>query len=344
MIRFNNDYNHIAHPKILQAFSETTGMDYPGYGEDKWCCQAVAQIRRLVGNQNAAVYFFPGATQANVIGISALLGPCDSVIAPDTGHINCHECASIEHTGHKILALPSKEGKISAVQVEKEAALYYDNEEAEYLTRPKMVYISFPTEYGTIYSKQELTDIFHVCKKYDMFLFIDGARLGYGLMSEESDLTLEDLGNLCDLFYIGGTKCGAVLGEALVIANCHLVPRFKANMKQNGALLAKGWILGLQFCILLEKGLYFEIAKRADALACQIREAFRKKGIPFYVESSTNQQFVILTNKQAAKLGREFIFAVDHKMDENHICARFCTSWSTKEDDVVKLMNGIEKL
>lgn len=213
---------------------------------------------------------------------AAALSPVQSVIAADTGHINCHEAASIENTGHKILELPNTDGKISAEQIAACAAAYYEGGEPEYLTEPKMVYLSFPTEQGTLYSLQELTKIHEVCRKYDMYLFVDGARLGYGLGSEKNDVSLEDLAALTDVFYFGGTKCGALFGEAVVLTADSLKKRFKAYMKQNGAVLAKGWLLGLQFHCLLGHDLYFTATRRADELAMKLRKAFAAQGIPFW--------------------------------------------------------------
>ena len=258
-----------------------------------------------------------------------------------TGHINGHECASIENTGHKILALPQQDGKITAGQIEKEARAYYEAGEAEWLTRPSLVYISFTTEYGTLYSKAELTAISEVCRKYGMALFVDGARLAYGLASPENDLTLPDLARLADAFYLGGTKCGALFGEALVLTHPETVRRFKASMKQNGAVLAKGWLLGLQFCTLLQDGLYFKMAARADAFALKIRDAFRKKGIPEYVVSPTNQQFVLLTPEQAAHLEKKYAFEREGTLEDGRLLVRFCTSWSTKEGEVEALVADI---
>lgn len=235
MIRFNNDYNHGAHANILQALAQTNDTQYGGYGVDDWCDKAEKLILELSRCPQGKVYFFPGATQANFVTISALLGSCDSVICADTGHINCHECASIENAGHKIVALPHHDGKITAEQIEGEVQAYYNSGEAEYLTRPSLVYVSFTTEYGTLYTKAELTAISAVCRKYHMYLFVDGARMGYGLGAAENDLTLADFGRLADAFYIGGTKCGAFFGEAVVLTQPDMGRRFKAHMKQFGA-------------------------------------------------------------------------------------------------------------
>ena len=289
------------------------------------------------------IKFIPGATQANYVVVAAALSPVQSVIAADTGHINCHEAASIENTGHKILALPNTDGKISAAQIEACAAEYYDNAKPEYLTEPKMVYISFPTEHGTLYTKRELCDISAVCKKYGMYLFVDGARMGYGLGSDKNDLTLCDFAMLSDVFYIGGTKCGALFGEALVINAEDIKYRFKAYMKQNGAVLAKGWLMGLQFATMLENGDYFEKTKRADELAMQIKEAFEQKKVPFWVESFTNQQFVILSDEQKKTLAEKYYFEEMEREKEGTV-VRFCTSWATKQEEVDALVLDISKL
>ena len=343
MIRFNNDYNRGAFDCILKALADTNTTSYPGYGEDEWCDKAEQIIKGLIGRADSMIKFIPGATQANYVVVAAALSPVQSVIAADTGHINCHEAASIENTGHKILALPNTDGKISAAQIEACAAEYYDNAKPEYLTEPKMVYISFPTEQGTLYTKRELCDISAVCKKYGMYLFVDGARMGYGLGSDKNDLTLCDFAMLSDVFYIGGTKCGALFGEALVINAEDIKYRFKAYMKQNGAVLAKGWLMGLQFATMLENGDYFEKTKRADELAMQIKAAFEQKKVPFWVESFTNQQFVILSDEQKKTLAEKYYFEEMEREKEGTV-VRFCTSWSTRDEDLQALIQDLEAL
>ena len=343
MIRLNNDYNRGAHPSILKALADTNAHSYGGYGEDEWCDKASFIIRNLLDRPDAEVKFFPGATQANFIVIDAALSPVQSVISADTGHINCHEAASIENTGHKILALPNTDGKITAAQIKACAAAYYDADEPEYLTEPKMVYISFPTEQGTLYSLDELTAIHDVCEKYGMYLFVDGARMGYGLGSEKNDVTLKDFAELADVFYIGGTKCGALFGEAVIITATALKRRFKAYMKQNGAVLAKGWLLGLQFATLLENDEYFKITRRADELAMRIKKAFAEKGIPEWADSYTNQQFIILTDEQKSALSEKFIFEEENRTELGTV-VRFCTSWATTDEEVNTLISEISKL
>lgn len=343
MIRFNNDYNHGAFESVLKELAATNGTSYAGYGEDEWCAKAESAIKKLVSNEDALIKFVPGATQANLVVISAALSPVQSVIAADTGHINCHEAASIENTGHKILELPNTDGKIDARQIAACAAAYYDGGTPEYLTEPKMVYLSFPTEKGTLYSKRELREISEVCKRYGMYLFVDGARMGYGLGSERNDLTLRDFAELCDVFYIGGTKCGALFGEALVITEASLKYRFKAHMKQNGAVLAKGWLMGLQFAVMLQNGEYFERTKRADELAMQIKTAFERKGVPFWVDSFTNQQFVILSDSQKEALAKGYYFEEEGTVPQGTV-VRFCTSWATTQAEVDALVADIAKL
>lgn len=305
--------------------------------------KAESIIKKLVSNEDALIKFVPGATQANLVVISAALSPVQSVIAADTGHINCHEAASIENTGHKILELPNTDGKIDARQIAACAAAYYDGGTPEYLTEPKMVYLSFPTEKGTLYSKRELREISEVCKRYGMYLFVDGARMGYGLGSERNDLSLRDFAELCDVFYIGGTKCGALFGEALVITEASLKYRFKAHMKQNGAVLAKGWLMGLQFAVMLQNGEYFERTKRADELAMQIKTAFERKGVPFWVDSFTNQQFVILSDSQKEALAKGYYFEEEGTVPQGTV-VRFCTSWATTQAEVDALVADIAKL
>lgn len=343
MIRFNNDYNRGALGEILRALEATNSASYAGYGEDEWCGRAEAAIKKLISREDALIKFIPGATQANIVAVSAALSPIQSVIAADTGHINCHEAASIENTGHKILALPNTDGKITARQVAACASAYYDSGMPEYRTEPKMVYLSFPTEKGTLYSREELREISGVCRRYGMYLFVDGARMGYGLGAEGNDLTLRDFAELTDVFYIGGTKCGALFGEAMVIPHPALQYRFKAYMKQHGAVLAKGWLMGLQFACMLESGAYFERTKRADEFAMQIKAAFAAKGIPFWVESSTNQQFVILTAQQREALARGYYFEEEGTTPQGTI-ARFCTSWATEQAEVDALLADIAKL
>ena len=341
MMRFNNDYNHGAHSSIIQALQEINENSYGGYGEDEWCQRGADEIRKYLGETDVDIHFMVGGTPANITVITAALRPYESVICAENGHINHHEAGSIEHTGHKILSVPAKEGKLTAEAIRQIASHYYNHEEAEFLTAPKLVFLSSPSEYGTVYSKKELLEIREVCNQYHMYLYIDGARLGYWLSCSECDVTLEDLAKITDVFYIGGTKCGALFGEALVIVNKDLRNHFRTYMKQSGGILAKGWLLGVQFYTLFKDGLYFELAKHADELATKLKQGFIKASIPLYIDSPTNQLFVILTNEMAQKLAEKFIYEFDHIVDENHICVRFCTSWSSNEDEVDKLISAL---
>lgn len=344
MIRFNNDYNHGAHPDILAALAATNDESYGGYGLDPWCERAALEIKKYLDCPEAVVHFMVGGTQANFTVIAAALRPYQSVISADSGHIHVHETGAVENTGHKIQALPSKDGKITAEQIAAEAELYRTSNVQEHIPQPKMVYLSFPTEYGTIYSLRELTDIRAVCKEYGLYLFIDGARLGYGLGAEGADVTIKDIARLCDVFYCGGTKCGALFGEAVVFTAPELAVDFRSYIKQNGAMLAKGWLLGLQFYTLFKDGLYFDITRKAVSYAMQIKRAFEEKGIPAYIESWTNQQFVVLENSVMEKLAEHYIFEYEQKIDETHSCVRFCTSWSTKQEEIEALVADIRTL
>lgn len=344
MIRFNNDYNHGAHPAILEVLQNTNDESYGGYGIDCWCEKATEEIKKYLDCPEAAVHFLVGGTQTNYTVIASALRPFQSVISAESGHINVHETGAVENTGHKIHALPAKEGKITAQQIADEAEAYCISGIKEHITQPKMVYLSYPTEYGTIYSKAELQEISAVCKSYHLYLFIDGARMGYGLGSDKADVTLADLARYTDMFYIGGTKCGTLFGEALVITNPLLNEDFRSCIKQNGAMLAKGWLLGLQFYTLFKDGLYFEITKKAVGYAMQIKAAFAKKGIPAYIESFTNQQFVVVDNTQMEQLAKNYIFEFEKKIDDTHSCIRFCTSWYTKQEEIDALLADIELL
>ena len=338
MIRFNNDYNRAAHARVLQELNQSAGQSFAGYGEDEICARAAARVRQLAETPEAAVYFLPGATQANFITVTAALSPVQSVICADSGHIWAHEAASIEHAGRKLLPLPQQNGKITAGQIRREASRYFDGGAPEYLTEPHLVYISFATEWGTLYSLRELEAISAVCREYNLLLFVDGARMGYALGAEGNDVTLRDFGRLADAFYIGGTKCGALFGEALVLTNKALQRSFKTYMKQNGAVLAKGWLIGLQFDALLRDGLYFDICARADRLADKLRAAFAAKGLSFVCPNTTNQIFVVLTEAQKAALSGAFTF------EDEGDCVRFCTAWSTTEEEAAALCAAIERL
>lgn len=344
MIRFNNDYNHGAVPEIIEALKETNSEAYGGYGIDEWCDKAKVEIAKYLEAPEAKIHFLVGGTQVNYTAIVSALRPYQSVLCADSGHINVHETGAVENTGHKIETLPAVDGKISAEQIEKAAVDYETSIIPEHITQLKLVYISQPTEYGTIYSKEELTQISDVCKKHGLFLFADGARLGYALGSEENNLSLSDMAKLTDMFTIGGTKCGALFGEALVISNPLLQTDFRSYIKQNGAMLAKGWLLGLQFYTLFKDGLYFNVTKKADELAMKIRDAFHKKNIRSFIESPTNQQFVIVDKAQKTKLAQNFIFEEEAVFDNEHDVIRFCTGWNSTDSEVDALVKEINKL
>ena len=344
MIQFQCDYNEGAHPRILERLVETNFCQTVGYGMDEYCDNARRLIREACQTPDADVHFLVGGTKTNATIISSILRPYQGVICAHTGHINVHETGAIEHSGHKCLAINGQGGKITAAQINEVLQANADDQEPEHMVQPAMVYISFSTEVGTIYTKQELTDIYKVCRHFDVPLFIDGARLGYGLTSPECDLTLPEFAHLCDVFYIGGTKVGALLGEAVVITNPALKKDFRHFIKMNGGMLAKGRLLGIQFETLFTDGLYMQIAKHANDLAMKIRDAFRAKGFSFLMDSPTNQQFPILTDEQMNQLKGDFLFSVWEKVDETHTAVRFCTSWGTKTENVDKLTAAIEKL
>lgn len=344
MIRFNNDYNHGAHPAILAALEQTNRKAYGGYGLDEWCAQGAQEIQKYLDCPSADIHYMVGGTQVNFTVITAALRPYQSVLCAESGHIHVHETGAVEHIGHKIQALSSVDGKITAAQVEEAAEAYRTSVVREHITQPKMVYISFPTEYGTIYSRQELAEIRDVCRKYGLYLFVDGARLGYGLGCPQCDVTLADLARLTDVFYIGGTKCGALFGEAIVIPNPDLKTDFRSYIKQSGGMLAKGWLLGLQFYTLFKDGLYFDITKKAVDQAMRIKEAFAGKGIPSFIDSPTNQQFVVVENTVMERLAGKYVFEFEQKIDKTHSCIRFCTSWSSTDAEIDALVADIQEI
>ena len=335
---FMNDYGEGAHPLVMRRLMETNMEHTCGYGLDEYSLRAADVIREKCGQPGAAVHIMTGGTSANSIAIAAFLRPYEAAICAPTGHINVHETGAIEAAGHKVLTVPGKDGRLNAAQVEELCRLHYADASFEHMVQPGMVYISYPTEYGTLYTKEELREIHRVCKKYDMPLFIDGARLGYGLMSQECDLTLSELADLCEVFYIGGTKCGALFGEAVVILEERLKKDFRYLIKQRGGMLAKGRLLGLQFDTLFTDDLYFCVCKKADQLAQKLRSAFEAKGYRMLVDSPTNQQFPVLPDTEIDRLSGQFSFSFWEKVDETHSAVRFCTSWATTEEAVERLI------
>lgn len=341
MIQFQCDYSEGAHPRILERMMQTNLEQTVGYGEDHYCAMARTLLQKACGREDADVHFLVGGTQANATVISSVLRPYQGVICVKTGHINVHETGAIEHSGHKVLALEGKDGLLSAESV-REAMLEHINEDGpEHTVQPGMVYISFSTEVGTVYSLRQLEDLAAVCGEYGLPLFIDGARMGYGLASEGCDVTLQDIARLADVFYIGGTKQGALFGEAVVITNPDLKKDFRYSIKQNGGMLAKGRLLGIQFLTLFEDGLYFELSRHAVALAMRIRDAFAAKGYDFLVDSPTNQQFPILPDEELKRLAADFQFSVWKKIDDRHTAVRFCTSWATRPEAVDALLAAL---
>ena len=343
MIRLESDYTQGATPEIIERLVATNLEMTPGYGVDKYCMSAAEKIRAEIKMPSADVHFIVGGTQTNMLFISSALRPHQGVMCANTGHINVHETGAVEATGHKVITIDSADGTLTAQQVREVLDNHYADETHEHIVQPAMVYVSFPTENGTLYSKTQLTELSDLCRQRDIPLYLDGARLGYGLMSEKNDLTISDIAALCDAFYIGGTKVGALFGEALVITNDRYKKDFRYMEKQKGAMLAKGRLLGLQFDTLFTDGLYYKISAHAAALAMKIRKAFEEKNIPLYFDSPTNQQFPILTDEQMKKLGEDFAFSYWCKAGDRH-AVRFCTSWATKEDDVDKLIEKIRSL
>lgn len=341
MIRFNCDYNEGAHERILRKLMETNLEQTPGYGEDHYCEEAAAIIRGLCKKEDAAVHFLVGGTQANMTVIASALRPHQGVVGAVSAHINVHETGAIEATGHKVLALPSGDGKISAAQVEELYLEHIHDESFEHTVQPKMVYISNPTELGTIYTKAELENLYGVCRKYGMYLFVDGARLAYGLAAEGNDVDLPVLASSCDVFYIGGTKAGALFGEAVVILNDDLKADFRYHIKQRGGMLAKGRLLGLQFSELLKDGLYMELGSHADRLADRIRKACEEKGYPYLVANTTNQVFPIMPDSVLEQWKEKYSYTNQGRVDDSHTAIRLCTSWITSEENVDALVRDI---
>lgn len=341
MIRFECDYTEGAHPEIIKALTETNGEQTPGYGMDVHCDHARELIQQACGLSHAAVHFLVGGTQTNMTVIDSVLRSYQGVISSVSGHINGHEAGAVEGTGHKVLALPSEDGKLTADQVDAFCKSHFDDPEREHNVEPGMVYISNPTERGLVYSKKELEMLSSVCHRYDIPLFMDGARLGYGLTSKDNDMTLHDIANLCDVFYIGGTKVGALFGEAVVFSNLSIEKGFRYAIKRHGGLLAKGRLLGIQFETLFTDNLYFKISQNANDQALRIHEALENKGYKFLNDSKTNQQFPLLPDDELNKLEKDFSFASFGKTEDGLNIIRICTCWATRKENVDKLIAAI---
>ena len=343
-LSFASDYLEGAHPSILKRLADTNWQKLPGYGFDEISLAAKDKIRQACHAPNAEVEFLVGGTQANAVMIDALLQSYQGVAAADTGHISVHEAGAIEAGGHKVLTLPGHEGKITAAQIAELAGDYAADANHDHMVMPGMVYLSQPTEFGTLYTKSELQAIHDVCQQYDMKLYVDGARLSYALACTVNDVTMADLATLCDAFYIGGTKCGALIGEAVVIPDPQLLPHLFTMIKQHGALLAKGRLLGIQFDELFKDDRYIDIARPAILYADQIRDYLKQNGYQLYGSSPTNQIFFIIENQQLARLEQQVAFSFWEKYDETHTIIRFATSWATQKQDVDQLCKLMREL
>lgn len=341
MISFESDYIAGAHPDIIKRLAETNLECLSGYGTDLYCESARRRIRRAIGIETADVEFLVGGTQTNAVVISTMLSDYEGVIAAKTGHISTHEAGAIEFTGHEVLEIAQANGKLAPEALRQYFLDFYADENHEHMTFPGMVYLSHPTEYGTLYSKKELTELSQICRQYHTPLFLDGARLGYGLMSREADLTLPDIASLCDVFYIGGTKVGALCGEAVIFTRGNKPKHFMTSVKKRGALLAKGRLLGVQFDTLFTDDLYFRISKHAIDMAERMKELFLSHGLELYIESPTNQQFIILDNERMEKIKEKVAFGFWEKYDDTHTVVRFATSWSTTERDLAGLQEAL---
>lgn len=338
---FASDYMTGAHPDVFAALTATNDLPSDGYGTDTWSESAREKIRASCGAPGAEVRFVTGGTQVNAVAIGALLRPYEGVIAADTGHVALHEAGAIEAGGHKVLTLPQENGKLTAERIREYLSRFYADEAWEHMVLPGMVYLSQPTEYGTLYSKAELTSIRGVCLEYGLKLYADGARLAYALASPENDLTLSDLASLCDAFSIGGTKCGALFGEALVVPDPSVAPHLFTFIKRSGALLAKGRLLGVQFDALFADGLYARIGKPAIEAADLLRKGFREKGIPLAIDSPTNQLFPVVKNERLAPLAEKVSYTYWEPFDEARTVIRVATNWSTTADEAAKLLEQI---
>ena len=338
MLHFESDYIQGAHPAILENLIKTNLIAQTGYGVDCFCEDARAKIRTACGDETADVYFLVGGTQANATVIDAMLKNYEGVVAAVTGHINGHEAGAVEADGHKVLPLPHHLGKVDANELADLLATFYADDNHDHMIFPGMVYVSHPTEYGTLYSKAELTAISDFCRKYNIPLFLDGARLGYALTSNGTDLDLPTIAQLCDVFYIGGTKCGALCGEAVVFPRHGAPKQFFTTVKQHGALLAKGRLLGVQFDTLFTDGLYMTICKNANMQAEKVRKALKEKGYEIFIETVTNQIFIVLENTRLKELSEKVCFGFWEKKDDNHTVMRIATSWATTDEDVEGLL------
>lgn len=342
MLSFASDYTEGAHEEILKRLTETNLEQLSGYGSDIYCERAKLKIKEACGCPDADIFFLVGGTQTNAVVIDALLKQYEGVVSAKTGHIGNHEAGAVEAGGHKVLELPEHTGKIDAAELENYLYSFWKDENCEHMVMPGMVYISHPTEYGTLYSEEELKQLSVVCQAYKIPLYLDGARLGYGLMSRSTDVTLEMIAKYCDVFYIGGTKVGALCGEAVVFPKGDMPQYFMTLAKQHGALLAKGRLLGIQFDALFTDELYFKISAHAIEMAELLKKGFQEKGYSFFLDSPTNQQFIILEDNYMEELKDRVSFSYWEKYDEDHTVVRFATSWATTKEQIEELMKVLK--
>lgn len=344
LLPFQSDYMEGAHPSIIKKLSETNLFHTVGYGSDEFSEEARTLIRKACATPDAEIQFLVGGTQTNAVVIDCILKKWQGVIAADSGHVAVHEAGAIEFTGHKVLPIKGEDGKLTAAAVDSYISDFYKDANWTHMVEPGMVYVSQPTELGTMYSKRELSELSEVCRRRNVPLFVDGARLAYALGSDENDISLEDLARLADVFYIGGTKCGALFGEAVVLPDPKLIPHFVTQIKQHGALLAKGRISGIQFAELFKNSLYLELGKTADAFAKKIQDALVRAGYQLFFKSPTNQVFFIIENEKLKSLGEKVLYGFLEKYDENRTVIRFCTSWATTQSDVDALLEVIKTM
>lgn len=337
MVSFESDYIKGAHPEILKRLMETNDEPLSGYGSDRYCESAAQKIKTFFDCPDGDVYFLVGGTQTNQVIISTMLKPYEGVLAASTGHVSVHEAGAVEYTGHKVLTIPGKEGKLSAADADRFIKNFYADGNHEHMVFPGMIYISYPTEYGTLYTKKELEEIKAVCDSYSIPLFIDGARLGYGLASHKCDITPKELAALCDVFYVGGTKVGALCGEAVVFTHHNAPKHFLTQVKQRGAMLAKGRLLGVQFDTLFTDDLYMKISRHAIEMADRLIYILKEKGYRFFLDSPTNQQFVIVEDSELENLSKKAAYGFWEKYDDTHTVIRYATAWSTTEKDLEAL-------
>ena len=341
MISLDCDYNNGAHPKVLQRLIETNSERTGCYGFDIYCDAAKKKIMEACQDDDADIFFLSGGTQTNATVIDSILHSYEGVISVDSGHINTHEAGSIEFTEHKIINVPNHNGKLRADVLENFMENFLADGNNMHAVFPGLVYITFPTEFGTVYTAKELDELYQLCKKYNMPLYVDGARLGYGLTATGTDIDLPFLAHHCDVFYIGGTKIGALCGEAVVFTHNNAHRHFFSIQKQHGAVIAKGRLIGVQFEALFTDNLYFEISKHAIDMAMKVRDLFRSRGYRFYLDSPSNQQFVVMTKEQADALAKNIQFTYFGQTDNGDVITRFVTSWSTTDEELEELAKYI---